>query len=184
MDAAKAVKKLGGLGIVAIDGRCCSGKTTLAELLAGQFQANVFHMDDFFLRPEQRTGERLSVPGGNVDYERFLEQVLKPTASGRPVSLRRYDCSANMLMPIERVPFLPLAIIEGSYSLHPALREYMHLGIALTCDSATQLRRVRIRSPEQSDEFKNRWIPLEELYLEHCAVFETAELVIDTSGLF
>ena len=32
--------------VIAIDGRCASGKTTLAEKLAQYFHANVFHMDD------------------------------------------------------------------------------------------------------------------------------------------
>ena len=41
--------------LVAIDGKCTSGKTTLASKLAELYDCNVFHMDDFFLRPEQRT---------------------------------------------------------------------------------------------------------------------------------
>ena len=36
--------------IVAIDGKCTSGKTTLASKLAEIYDCNVFHMDDFFLR--------------------------------------------------------------------------------------------------------------------------------------
>ena len=41
--------------IVAIDGRCGSGKTTLAARLQKDLYCRVFHMDDFFLRPQQRT---------------------------------------------------------------------------------------------------------------------------------
>ena len=33
--------------IVAIDGKCTSGKTTLASQLAEIYDCNVFHMDDF-----------------------------------------------------------------------------------------------------------------------------------------
>lgn len=44
--------------LVAIDGRCGSGKTTLGEYLGQVFDCNVFRMDDFFLRMEQRTPER------------------------------------------------------------------------------------------------------------------------------
>ena len=62
--------------IVALDGRCASGKTTLAALLQQQTGCSVVHMDHFFLRPEQRTRERLEQPGGNVDYERFLACLL------------------------------------------------------------------------------------------------------------
>ena len=56
------------LVLVAIDGRCGSGKSTLAAALAERMPVNVFHMDDFYLRPEQRTEERFREPGGNVDY--------------------------------------------------------------------------------------------------------------------
>ena len=39
---------------VAIDGRCAAGKTTLAQALNKRYGYPVVHMDDFFLRPEQR----------------------------------------------------------------------------------------------------------------------------------
>ena len=63
--------------VAAIDGRCASGKTTLAKALAKETGAGVIHMDDFFLPEELRTKERLSSPGGNVHYERFREEVLE-----------------------------------------------------------------------------------------------------------
>ena len=72
--------------VVAIDGKCTSGKTTLASKLAQIYDCNVFHMDDFFLRPEQRTPERFAEIGGNVDYERFREEVLLPLKSGKAFS--------------------------------------------------------------------------------------------------
>ena len=78
--------------LVAIDGRCAAGKTTLAASLQAQLECNVFHMDDFFLRPEQRTPERLRQPGGNVDYARFLTEVLRPLYDGQAVTYRPYDC--------------------------------------------------------------------------------------------
>lgn len=42
-------------------------------------------MDDFFLRIEQRTPERMTEVGGNVDYERFLETVLFPVSAKKSV---------------------------------------------------------------------------------------------------
>ena len=83
--------------IVAVDGKCTSGKTTLAARLAEIYDCNVFHMDDFFLRPEQRTPERFAEVGGNVDYERFQEEVLLPLKSGKAFSYRPFDCSTFTL---------------------------------------------------------------------------------------
>ena len=64
--------------LIAIDGRCAAGKTTLAALLKKEINCNIIHMDDFFLRREQRTLERMQEPGGNVDYERVLREVMVP----------------------------------------------------------------------------------------------------------
>ena len=61
--------------IVAIDGNCAAGKTTLASHLARQYDCNVFHMDDFFLRPQQRTPEQYAEIGGNVDYELIASRM-------------------------------------------------------------------------------------------------------------
>ena len=65
--------------IIAIDGRCASGKTTFTQKLADYLNAEVIHMDDFFLRNELKTKERLSEVGGNIDYERFTSDVLDET---------------------------------------------------------------------------------------------------------
>ena len=37
-----------GMRIIAIDGRCAAGKTTLAARLAKELGGDVIHMDDFF----------------------------------------------------------------------------------------------------------------------------------------
>ena len=104
---------------VAIDGKCTSGKTTLASQLAEIYDCNVFHMDDFFLRPEQRTPERFAEVGGNVDYERFCEEVLFPLKSGKTFSYRPFDCSTFTLAASVTVTPKKLNIIEGTYSHHP-----------------------------------------------------------------
>ena len=69
--------------LLAVDGRCGGGKSTIAEMLADRYAASVIHIDDFFLRPEQRTMERLKEPGGNVDRERFMQEVALPLLEGR-----------------------------------------------------------------------------------------------------
>ena len=71
-----------GMRIIAIDGRCAAGKTTLAARLAKELGGDVIHMDDFFLPLELRTEERFREPGGNVHYERFKTEVLKPLEAG------------------------------------------------------------------------------------------------------
>lgn len=151
--------------ILAIDGRCGSGKTTLARVLQQRSDTAVVHMDDFFLRPEQRTPERFAEPGGNVDRERVLEEVLLPLKENRPVVYRPYDAHRpTMLEPVHLAP-TPITIIEGSYSCHPALWDYYDVRVFLDVGPEEQLRRIETRSgPEKLEAFKSKWIPLEEAY--------------------
>ena len=83
--------------VVAIDGMAASGKTTAAEQLTEQLGGEVIHMDDFFLPPEMRTEERLSQPGGNVHYERFMTEVAGNLSEGEPLTYGVFDCSSNIL---------------------------------------------------------------------------------------
>ena len=108
--------------LVAIDGRCGSGKTTLGEYLKGQFDCNLFHMDDFFLRMEQRTPDRMKETGGNVDYERFYETVLIPVQKKESVCYQPFSCKEWRLLDAYEIPYKRINIIEGSYSLHPKNR--------------------------------------------------------------
>ena len=152
--------------IVAIDGKCTSGKTTLASKLAELYDCNVFHMDDFFLRPEQRTPERFAEAGGNVDYERFLEEVLLPLKSSKTFSYRPFDCSTFTLSDPVIVTPKRLNIIEGTYSHHPYFGNPYDLKILLTIDEETQHRRILDRPEFLHKRFFEEWIPMENRYFD------------------
>lgn len=166
---------------VAIDGPCTSGKTTLATVLQRRFGGNVLHMDDFFLRPEQRTPERFAEPGGNVDRERFEDEVLAPLAAGKIAQYRPWDCHTGDFAASHNVEPARLTIVEGSYSMHPALREYYDLMICLMIDSNEQLRRLEARNPRMLQRFIDEWIPLENRYFEQTGTRAIANMVVDTA---
>ena len=163
--------------LVAIDGRCAAGKTTLAASLQAQLACNVFHMDDFFLRPEQRTPERLRQPGGNVDFERFLTEVLRPLRDGAPVTYRPYDCRTQQLCAPVHAEARPVNLIEGSYSCHPALWDLYDLHVFLSVGPEEQHRRIAARNGEKMlPMFTDVWIPMEETYFAQFRVAERADL--------
>lgn len=167
--------------IIAIDGRCTAGKTTLATDLSNNCGCNIIHMDHFFLRPEQRTTERLNEPGGNVDYERFLKEVLIPLKQGELFSYRPYDCRRQELKEALRITPNPINIVEGSYSCHPALYAYYDLKIFLTVDETEQLRRIRNRNGEKGAVlFQENWIPLEERYFSEYHIKDNCDLHFQT----
>ena len=169
--------------IIAVDGRCASGKSTFAAGLAEELDANLFHMDDFFLQPYQRTKERYSTPGENADHERFLEEVLLPLEKGQPFQYAPFDCT-RMCISEEKIEVFPKKynIIEGSYSFHKDLADHYDLKIFLTADRDVQLARIRRRNPDKVDAFIEKWIPLEEMYFSSLNVMEKADVIIDTSG--
>lgn len=168
-----------GPAILAIDGRCASGKSTLGQELAEKWNASLFHMDDFYLQPHQRTEERLAEPGGNVDRERFLKEVLLPLRSGQTVSYRRFDCGTFTFDPVRLVEPADIAIVEGSYACHPELRDLYDLRIFMDIDPGEQMNRILKRNgPEAAERFRTRWIPLEEAYFAGCKVRENADICI------
>jgi len=164
--------------IVAIDGNCTAGKTTLANQLAEIYDCNVLHMDDFFLRPEQRTPERFAEVGGNVDYERFNEEVLFPMKSGKSFSYRPFDCSTFQLTDPVTVSHKQLNIIEGTYSLHPYFGDVYDLKILLTITPELQRERILQRPAFLHKRFFEEWIPMENRYFDGFRIPEKCDLVI------
>lgn len=156
---------------VAIDGPCASGKSTLAAALHDIYGCPLIHMDDFFLRPEQRTEARLAQPGGNVDYERFSQEVLSPLLTGQDFSYRPWSCRQGDFGEPILIPSAPLTVTEGSYSLRPDLRDAYQLRIWV--QASAQIRRQRLLErggPECLARFEQLWMPLEDLYFAGCRV--------------
>lgn len=164
--------------IVAIEGNCTAGKTTLADALKKEYDCNVFRMDDFFLRPEQRTAERYAQPGGNVDYERFREEVLIPMTQGVPFSYRPFSCSTFTLAdPVEVTPG-KLTVVEGTYCLHPSFGDVYDLKIFLSVTPEVQAERIHKRPAFLHRRFFEEWIPMERQYFDHFRVTEQCDLLL------
>lgn len=150
---------------IAIDGRCGSGKTTLANKLKAYFDCHIFHMDDFYLQEYQRTQERYNEPGGNVDRERFKKEVLEPLNNQQDVLYRPLDCSSMSISEGTVYPYKPINIIEGSYSCHPELIDDYDLTIFVDIDESLRHKRIEERNGKEAlNMFVKKWIPLEEKY--------------------
>lgn len=164
---------------VAIDGMAAAGKSTLGTLLQKRYGCNLIHMDDFFLPPELRTPERFATPGGNVHYERFKEQVQQGLASGKPFSYDVFNCHEMACTSQNTVMQNHLTVVEGSYSLHPTLRDFYTLKVFYPIDADSQLERIRVRNGEECMlRYRDRWIPLENEYITACGVKACANLIL------
>ena len=170
--------------LIALDGRCGSGKTTLAVQLAEQFPGSaVFHTDDYYLPPAQRIRNWAETPCANMDLTRLREEVLVPAQAGAAVRSRAYSCREGAYLPEQCVPPAPLYILEGSYSHHPILAGFYDLKVFVTCSKEEQARRLQAREGERYENFVRRWIPLEEAYFAQCRIEALADLLWDTTNL-
>ena len=109
--------------LIAIDGRCGSGKSGFAAVMDVLVcSSDVVHMDDFYLPWAKRGPDWQDVPAGNMDLERFRREVLTLAGKGEPGLYRPYDCpNDRLLAPVEL--WEPLRIVEGTYSQHPSLAD-------------------------------------------------------------
>lgn len=165
--------------IIAIDGRAASGKTTLTGLLQQILSADVIHMDDFFLPPALRTEERLSEPGGNIHYERFLEEVLPFLKKDVPFSYRIFDCSKMNYHGEQLISSPSFRIVEGAYSCHPLFGNYADLRVFSDISPEEQMQRIQNRNgAEMAELFRTRWIPMEEAYYAHFQIREKADIIL------
>lgn len=163
--------------IVAIDGRCAAGKTTLANALHSILGCSIIHMDDFFLQPHQRCEARLNEIGGNIDYERFLTEVIPPLKSKKDFSYLAFDCHTMDFGERVNVRQTQVILVEGSYSCHPKFSDIYDLKIFLDVDKNEQLARIEKRNgSKQLSQFISKWIPLEEKYFAFYAIEDHCDM--------
>ncbi len=167
--------------VIGIDGRCASGKTTLAECLAEKFDMQIIHMDDFFLPYDMRTEQRLSETGGNVHYERFNGEVISGVESGTEFAYRVFSCKHGDFTETKRIlPDKPV-IIEGSYAFHPKICLNYDLKIFVKADYETRLARILERNGAEALEvFKSKWIPLENRYFDEFGIENSCDIIKQT----
>lgn len=153
--------------IIGIDGRCGSGKSTLAKMLAKWLGCGVIHTDDFYLPLSARTREIMETPAGHIEIDRLAKELLIPLSQGKTGNYVKFDCqSQTYAQGFEMLP-TPILLVEGSYAMHPKLRDFYDLKVFLDMDKSTQKQRILFRNGiEGLRTFEKRWIPLEEMYFE------------------
>lgn len=169
--------------ILAIDGMCGSGKTTLAQYLSSIFHTSIIHMDNFFLPFERKTPKRLAEAGGNIDYERFLEIAIPALQRRKPFSYLAYNCQTSAYDREIEIEQCELIIVEGSYSLHQKFGPYYDMSLFLSVDFEEQLQRLEKRCNNQTkfQRFQTEWIPMENFYHEKQHVLQRADMIINTT---
>ena len=112
-----------------------------------------------------------------MDHERFLQEVLLRLKSGGDFSYSPYDCMRQEYGAAVFFCDNDVNIVEGSYSCHPALRDYYDLKIFLSVEPEEQIKRIKRREGDaHAADFFGKWIPMEERYIEEYRVPEYCDL--------
>lgn len=172
----KKLKKSKNRIIIGIDGPAASGKSTLANHLAKDFNGTVFHMDDYFLTDDLRTTDRLGTPGGNVDYERMHKEIFANLSDSK-VKYKKYNCMTK-LFEDKSVEVQNVVIIEGVYSHRPEFKRYYDLSVYLEIDNDEQLSRLTKRNAKLIDRFINEWLPMEQKYFDAFGIKDKADYIL------
>ena len=165
--------------IIAIDGRCASGKTTLAKQLQQELCCNVIHMDDFYLPLNKRDADWQHIPGKNIDFQSLLN-VFGNIKAQSEYQFSPYSCQKGAYGEVLTFSSNPITIIEGSYSCHPDLYDHYDVRIFLDISSDEQKKRIHIRNGEEGyARFQKIWIPLEETYFQQYDIRNQCGFVIN-----
>ncbi len=168
--------------VVSIDGRCASGKSTLAKLLKDILDGEIISTDDFFLPFEKRTPERMAECGGNLDYERFKAEVIEYIHSEKEFTYGVFSCCNGKIESKKKISPKKLIIAEGSYSGHEYFGNPYDIRVFLTADTDSQKKRILARNGEKMlKNFEEKWIPMEEKYFEGQKIKGKSNFIIDTS---
>lgn len=171
------------LKIIAIDGCCASGKTTLAQQLANFFaKSAILHIDDFYLPQAKRKATWLQDIAGNINIA-ALYQALSNFKIKRSLAYRPFDCHSQRYQDPITINDPSILIVEGTYSLYPELTTFYDLKIFLDCKNNIQLSRLAARG-ENIERFQNIWIKKEHEYFDECSLKNHCDLYFDTSPFF
>lgn len=163
---------------LAIDGRCAAGKTTLSAELANTLNCNLIHMDDFYLPFALRTPEQMALPGGNIDFERLINKVILPLKEGKSIWYEPYECHKGTFLAPCYLACEKSCILEGSYSCHPVLQEFLDFKVFLDISSDIQIKRISHRNPDFLEMFQSTWIPREEFYFDTYNIKRICDLIL------
>lgn len=165
--------------LVAIEGACGVGKTTVGQQLQQELGCPLVHMDDFFLPFAQRGG--VEEFGSNMDKSTLL-QLFGQLSLGNETTYRPYRCQQGFYGDSVTVRPEKWVIVEGVYSLLPEFRTFFSLKVFLQEDWAVREQRLLARGGQPLlDRFLAEWIPREEGYFRGCLVQDCCDLVLPSA---
>lgn len=152
--------------LIALDGRPCSGKTTLARELEKVLDAQVLYLDEFFIPPSQWPQNKTPrFPFFYFRYEEFVKGITL-LAAGRPFSYFKYDPEiAGLSSELTVINPDKIILVEGVSTLNPELVDLYFKKIWIISDLKTEFDAIVEREGEKHiDLWKNYYLPSIDVY--------------------
>ncbi len=170
--------------LIAIDGNASSGKTTFSNWLLNFYDCNVFHMDDYLMKPIVNTYDPYSRYASNINFMRLKEEVFHPFHQQTTSNHQLLDLNTHQLSNSMETKYRPITIIEGAYSMHPYLEKEYQLKIFMKTTYIEQIRRIYRRNGiKRLMMFIKKWIPMENTYFRDLDIAKQADIVIKTHAI-
>jgi uridine kinase len=159
--------------IVAIDGRGGAGKSTLAEGLAKELNAEILHTDDF-ASWEDTMGW----------WPLFIKEVIEPIKAGAKIlSYKRSSWAPDHHPePVKDQPVTPIMILEGVRSSRKELRPYITYTIWVETPKELCLKRGLERDGQDKLEQWQKWFTEEDKYIARDNPRAHADIEISGAG--
>jgi uridine kinase len=170
--------------LVGIDGPGGAGKSTFARKIgAADPGATIVEFDDFYRLGVERASRGSSDDreiGGNFDWRRLREQVLRPLSRDREGRYQRYDWPTDALAEWHTVPVGGTVVIEGNYCTRRDLFAFYDYTVWIDAPKAVRLERGVHRGGEDTrDRWLEEWMPEEERYMRTENPSARVHLVLD-----
>ena len=165
--------------LIGIEGLPGSGKSFYAKNLATKLNCNVLNIDDFYVPLKQRNKDSFKKGGNNIDYSRFIKEIIEPFFNNEDIHYQAYNCQSNSYSNYINIKNLDTLIIEGNYIYRKELFKYFTYTYFIKADNLTIKNNIINRSNEETYKiFENKWIPLAQSYLEEIDIENIVDCIV------
>ncbi len=160
--------RLGGRALICIDGRSCSGKTTLASELESALGATVVHLEYLY---HGWTGLEAGV-------KTAVSHVLEPISRGETAVVPQWDWYVGGWGQPVDLPVPTLLILEGVGAASASVRDYASLSIWLEVPEADRRARAQARDWDTFADHWDDWAAQEDQLFARERLPDHADLVL------